>query len=115
MDRRARIRRLEDKEDLIDAIKTLTGREPSGIRQVLNLLAQPELLDMTIGFFDGAKTSGHTCRIFNEPWDCILEDEAKNETLRATFWMGEDGTIGPILHEEWCDPCRNRVLEDELG
>ena len=114
MDQRARIRRLEDKEDLIDAIKAVTGKEPPGIRHILNLLAQPDIIDMTVGYFDGAKGSGHTCQIFSEPWDCIMQDEAMNETIRSNEWL-EDGTpIGTLLHEEWCDPCRQRVLGGEF-
>lgn len=113
MERRTRIRRLEDKEDLIDAIKAVVGREPAGIRQVLNLLAQPELLDMTIGYFDAAKSSGHVCRIFAEPWDCEMEDESKNETVRR-FMISPDG-IGDALREEWCQPCREKVWGLQLG
>lgn len=115
MEHRARIRRLEDKEDLIDAVKAVVGREPTGIRQVLNLLAQPDILDYTIGYFDGAKSMGHVCRIFAEPWNCILEDEAKNETIRGVAWADEDPSLGVLLHEEWCDPCRNKVLGDHVG
>lgn len=109
MDRhRARIRRLEEKEDLIDKIKEISGVEPPGVRHLLNLLAQPDVLDMTIGFFDGAKSMKHTCQIFADPWDCILEDEAKNDTIRGIGWM-EDVPL-EALREEWCEPCRKKAL-----
>jgi hypothetical protein len=104
MDHRTRIRRLEDKEDLIDAIKSVAGREPPGVRHFLNLLSQPDVLPYTIGYFDGANEFRHTCQIFAAPWDCVMQDEALNETVR-TVWDGDEET----RYADWCDPCRNAL------
>lgn len=114
MDRRERVRRMESKEDLMDLIKSVAGREPVGARHILTLLTHADVVDAAIDFLKGAKQVDHQCSVYTEGgWSCIQEYEAKTETIWSPRHLAEFEASGIPFHEEWCDNCRQRYLTGE--
>ena len=118
MDRRERVRRMESKEDLMDLIKSVAGREPAGVRHILTLLTHDDVVDAAIDFLTSSKNVHPRCSIYTDgTWSCIQEYEAKTETIWSSKHMAEDEAYGASYHEDWCDNCRQRHLsgDDSLG
>jgi hypothetical protein len=99
---------LTQKEELIEGIKELVGHEPLGVRVLLRVLAHPDLVQHTRRYFDELDQSTK-CRIYEAPWCCAREAEAKYENIK----YGWTGAVGGISFDEfWCEPCRRKVLGD---
>lgn len=113
MNERERIKRWEDKEDFVDEIKAIHGHEPPGLRQFLGLLSHPDLIEQTVKFFElvEGQSGKHACQLYEYPWDCAREAEAKYETIKYG-WLGAGVGVG--FDEAWCEPCRKRVLRGTL-
>lgn len=103
---RERNDRWNEKEDLIDRIKSIAGIEPPGIRQLLIILAHPDMVQHTIRFFN-TRDVKNRCQLYDYPWSCAREAEAKYETIKFG-WLGAGAGVG--FDESWCQPCRDRVL-----
>lgn len=113
LNERERIKRWEEKEDFIDEIKAVLGHEPQGLRQFLGILSHPDLIEHTVDFFktvDG-QAGKHSCELYEFPWSCAREAEAKYETIKYG-WLGAGSGVG--FDESWCEPCRQRVLTGSL-
>jgi len=108
MERFERLNRFNAREDLIDEVRMTRGIEPPGIRLVLEALAHPELIAETIKYFQGLDKS-QMCLLYDAPWNCAREAEAKYENIKYG-WTGGAGGIG--FDESWCEPCRDRVLNN---
>lgn len=110
---RERIKRWEEKEDLIDEIKSVLGHEPQGMRQFLALMTHPDLVDHVASYFKllSNQAGKHACQLYEAPWDCAREAEAKYETIKYG-WLGAGSGVG--FDESWCEPCRQRVLTGSL-
>lgn len=118
MDRRQRVKRMQAKEDLMELIKSVAGREPAGVRHILTLLTHGEVVDAAIDFLKDSTRVDHRCTIYTEgSWSCIQEYEAKTETIWSPRHIAEDEAYGVLYHEQWCDNCRQRHLsgDDSLG
>lgn len=118
MDRRERVRRMESKEDLMDLIKSVAGKEPAGVRHILTLLTHEDIVDAAVDYLNGSRRLNHRCTIYTEGgWSCIQEYEAKTETIWSPRHIAEDEAFGTPYHEDWCDNCRQRHLsgDDSLG
>lgn len=118
MDRRERVRRMESKEDLMDLIKSVAGREPAGVRHILTLLTHDEIVDAAVDFLSGSKQVAHRCSVFTEgSWSCLQEYEAKTETIWSPRHMAVFEAAGVEYYEEWCDSCRKAHLsgDDSFG
>ena len=114
MEERERIKRMEEKEDLIDEIKATIGREPQGLRQILGLLSHPDVLETALIFLKGLDRK-HACLIYPSPWNCARESEAKYETVK--WGWGVVGYNDAEVHDSWCVPCQHRrdagTLDDD--
>lgn len=113
MNERERIKRWEEKEDFVDEIKAVLGHEPQGLRQFLGILSHPDLIEHTVSFFKtvSGQSGKHSCELFEFPWSCAREAEAKYETIKYG-WLGAGAGVG--FDESWCEPCRQRVLTGSL-
>lgn len=109
MNDRERFNRWNEKEDLIDRAKSIMGTEPMGIRQLLSLLAHPDMIEHTIKFFNSLDEK-HRCEIYDYPWSCAREAEAKYENLNFG-WLGAGEGVG--FDDSWCESCRRRVLDND--
>lgn len=108
MERFERLTRWNAREDLIDEVRAHRGVEPGGIRHILDLLAHPDIIQETIKYFQGLDKS-QQCLLYDAPWNCAREAEAKYENIRYG-WTGGAGGIG--FDASWCDPCRDKVLNN---
>lgn len=104
---RERLDRWHEKEDLIDRAKSIAGTEPVGIRQLLALLAHPDMIEHTIKFFV-AQDEKHRCLVYSYPWSCIREADARYTNLKFGFLGAGPGTVDP----GWCENCQNKILEN---
>jgi hypothetical protein len=109
MDRFERLSRFNAREDLIDELSGIKGTEPAGIRRLLGDLADPAIIEHTIRYFQGLNNA-RQCLNFEHPWNCAREAEAKYKNIQFG-WSGGAGGIG--LDESWCEPCRDRVLNND--
>ena len=105
---RERLSRSESKEDLIDAIRSALGVEPSGVRLAITALSHPDVIDETLKYFKEIDVK-HMCLIYSYPWNCVRETEAKFETIRQD--IAGAGLSGDF-DELWCRPCRERATDD---
>lgn len=118
MDRRERVRRMESKEDLMDLIKSVTGREPAGARHILTLLTHGDIVDAAIDYLSGSRRVDLRCTTYTSgSWSCVQEWEEKTSTIWSPKQLAEDEAFGTSFHENWCDNCRQRYLsgDDSLG
>lgn len=106
MGRFERLNRWNAREDLIDAITSTRGVEPPGVRQTLDALIHPDVIEEAIKYLQGLNVK-QTCLLYDQPWNCAREAEAKYMNIRFG-WTGGAGGIG--FDESWCEPCRERVL-----
>lgn len=114
MDRRERVRRMESKEDLMDLIKSVAGREPAGVRHILTLLTHREVVDAAVDFLASSKTVTHRCEIFTEgSWSCVQEAEAKTETIWSPTHLATFEAYGVPYFDAWCEPCRKLHLSGD--
>jgi hypothetical protein len=105
MDRFERLSRFNAREDLIDELTTFRGVEPSNIRRILSMLSHPDMIKITIKYFqdlDGAQT----CEKYEAPWNCAREAEAHYENIQYGWSAG----VGIGFDGSWCTPCRDRVM-----
>lgn len=111
MDRRERINRQAAKEDLVDNIVKIYGREPRDIRLVLTLLSHDDLIDEVVDYLQGAKIVEHVCVVYPEGgWSCSQEYEAKLETIWSGRYLGAEAS-SEAFYELWCEPCRRQHEE----
>lgn len=97
---------LAKKQELIDGVTELVGYEPLGIRVLLRVLAHPDLVQHTRRYFDDLDQAAK-CQMYEPPWSCAKEAEAKYENIQYG-WLGGAGGVG--FDESWCEPCRKKVL-----
>ena len=111
MDRRERISRQSAKEDLVDNINKIFGREPAELRHILSILCHEDLIDETIDYLKGAKTVEHVCIVYPEGgWSCSQEYEAALETIWSGRYLGAEASSA-AYYELWCEPCRRQHEE----
>jgi len=118
MNHRERAQRMASKEDLMDLIKSVAGKEPAGIRHILTLLTHEDIVEAAIDFLEGSRRVDLRCTIYTSgSWSCIQEWEEKTSTIWSPRQLAEDEAFGTSFHEDWCDNCRQRYLsgDDTLG
>lgn len=109
---------MESKEDLMDLIKSVAGREPAGARHILTLLTHVDIVDAAVDYLTGSKRVYLRCTIYTSgSWSCVQEWEEKTATIWGPKRAAEDEAFNASFHEDWCDNCRQRYLtgDDSLG
>lgn len=106
MEERERIRRWNDKEDLLDEIKATFGVEPPGIRQALAILTHPEIIEHAMSYLK-THDNKHVCTKYESPMTCDQEDDFRYESATRT-WLNSDSTV--VIPGHWCEPCRQQAL-----
>lgn len=97
---------VDEKEELVDRILHLYGREPDNLRPILNLLTVPSILPFTKKFVNGSDPNTK-CQFYTAPWNCALESEAKYENERHG-WLAQGGELA---YQWWCNNCRAKATE----
>lgn len=110
MEERERIRRWNDKEDLIDEVRAALGKEPIGLRQALAVLSHPEILEHTIKYFTSLDDNKHVCVKHAPPWDCAKETESRYDDSDY-WWLNSPHT--KVIPGHWCNPCRQQALNNQ--
>lgn len=100
--------RLNEKEDLLDRINALVGRDIPEARLVLKLLAHPDVIEQTNRYFSVLDPTT-MCLNYTAPWNCAREADARYENMQHG-WIG--GANGVGYSEWWCDNCRRKAMGD---
>jgi hypothetical protein len=100
----------DEKDELLEQLREVTGFEPIGARRFLDLLAQPDLIEYTKRFIH-SRDEASRCTNYKAPWSCIKESDARYENIKYG-WLGGVNT-GAGISEWWCENCRKKVMEEE--
>lgn len=95
---------MHEKETLLRKVEELIGFIPAETRALLKILAHPDVISDTKEYFN-AMDENTRCRIYESPWSCARESEARYENIKFG-WTG--APMG--FDESWCEPCRRKVL-----
>jgi hypothetical protein len=99
--------RVDEREELVDRILYLHGREPQNLRPVLNILVVPSVIPFAKRYING-KDSTSRCLYFpGGNWNCARESEAKIEHAKFDALL-QGGDIG---YQWWCENCRTNAME----
>lgn len=91
------------RNQLLEKVSEVVGYEPPGFRQVLRVLTHPEVAPFSAKYI-GALDKSSACTIYEPPWNCAKESEAKYENLKYGWIAGDNYT------DHWCDNCEKRVM-----
>jgi hypothetical protein len=98
----------DEKEELIDQIQSVMGYSPIRLRELLNVLTQPGVIEFTKRYVSAMDTASQ-CQKYKAPWSCAKEAEAHYKNIKYG-WLGAPGS-GVGFNESWCEPCRRKVLD----
>jgi hypothetical protein len=98
--------RLNDKEDLIELMQTVVGRDIPGVREVIKLLSHPAVIEETNRYFS-VLNPATMCLNYQAPWNCAREGDARYENMQFG-WVGGANGIG--YSEWWCENCRKKAM-----
>lgn len=96
---------MKEREELIDEMQSIFPRIPLNVREVLNMLTDPKVIEHTKRFIEAMDVNSK-CLNYQAPWSCILEAEARYQNIKYG-WLGGGGTA---YSEWWCDNCRKKVM-----
>lgn len=98
---------MSEKESLIARVQEVTGVLPAGARIFLKALSHPDVVAHTKEYFSNFNEAT-MCLIYDGPWDCSQESEAKYESIYTGLMM-DDTKFYEDWRENWCKNCKERV------
>ena len=101
---------MDEKEAVIKKVHRIIGHMPIGTRDLLNVLAHPDVIELTKAFLERMDTAS-ACQKYKAPWSCVKEAEAYYRNI-------EFGWVGASSHEHddsWCVSCWDKVKANKDG
>lgn len=87
------------------ALESVFGRTPPGLSQLLDALVKPDVINATASYLY-AHDVNRACRLYEAPWDCLKESEARWENVREHNQITSGGMME---FDYWCENCRVRI------
>ncbi len=98
----------DEKEELIERIEEAIGYLPDNTRLILKALSHPNVINAAKHYINVNDEAGR-CLKYQYPWSCAKEAEAMYENIKFG-WLG--GVNGVGYDDNWCEPCRKKVMEE---
>lgn len=99
---------MDEKEELLDAIRSVFGFVPPGTRMVLRCLTHRHVVGFAQAYLHKYGRCGR-CANYPPGWSCAQES-ASNAELYVDPVMGLPFNADISLDERWCENCHYRIL-----
>lgn len=99
---------IESEAQLLGKLEKVIGYVPIGTKDLLQVLAHPDVIDLTQVYLDVRRLDSD-CDYYDRGWTCIKEAQARAEAMvRAKV------DVTYILPIPWCPKCTARAESEQL-